>query len=162
MVYLTKLMYKEEVTAEETVISRTHMALVGSTLSAGNGETSFSDYLEKKNDMTVDVFAKEGATITGDGAMEYIIVYAKEHYGCPVMFYTGTKYDSDQYAKMVELTKEIQDKWDIGIINMWDELDTDIPEYNYYMANGIHPNRAGYLDWWTPFFEQEITEYLGL
>ena len=101
-------------------------------------------------------------TTTIAGAMEYIIAYAEEHYGCPVMFYTGTKYDSKQYAEMVELTKKLQEKWGIGIIDMWDDLDADIPEYHYYMANGIHPNRAGYLDWWTPFFEQEIEKYLGL
>lgn len=101
-------------------------------------------------------------TTTIAGAMEYIIAYADEHYGCPVMFYTGTKYDSEQYGEMVELTKKLQEKWGIGIIDMWDDLDADIPEYHYYMANGIHPNRAGYLDWWTPFFEQEIEKYLGL
>ena len=101
-------------------------------------------------------------TSTVAGAMEYIIAYAGEHYGCPVMFYTGTKYDSKQYAEMVELTKKLQEKWGIGIIDMWDDLDADIPEYHYYMANGIHPNRAGYLDWWTPFFEQEIEKYLDL
>lgn len=101
-------------------------------------------------------------TSTVAGAMEYIIAYAGEHYGCPVMFYTGTKYDSKQYAEMVELTKKLQEKWGIGIIDMWDDLDADIPEYYYYMANGIHPNRAGYLDWWTPFFEQEIEKYLDL
>jgi lysophospholipase L1-like esterase len=101
-------------------------------------------------------------TTTVAGAMEYIIAYADQHYGCPVMFYTGTKYDSEQYGEMVELTKKLQEKWGIGIIDMWDDLDADIPEYHYYMANGIHPNRAGYLDWWTPFFEQEIEKYLDL
>lgn len=101
-------------------------------------------------------------TSTVIGAMEYVIAYAKENYHCPVMFYTGTKYDSDQYEEMVEATLELQEKWDIGVIDMWNNLDTDIPEYEYYMSNGIHPNRAGYLDWWTPYFEECITEYLKL
>lgn len=99
-------------------------------------------------------------TSTIAGAMEYIIAYAEDNYKCPVMFYTGTKYDSELYGKMVELTYELQDKWGIGIIDMWNNLDTDIDNYDYYMANGIHPNRAGYLDWWTPFMEQEIENYL--
>jgi len=33
--------------------------------------------------------------------MEYIICYAKQTWNCPVLFYTGTKYDSEQYAEMV-------------------------------------------------------------
>ena len=45
----------EEVTTEENILSGTHAAVVGSTLTAGNGTTSYTDYLEKKNDMTVDV-----------------------------------------------------------------------------------------------------------
>ena len=48
-------------------------------------------------------------TTTVAGAMEYIIAYADQHYGCPVMFYTGTKYDSEQYGEMVELTKKLQE-----------------------------------------------------
>ena len=34
--------------------------------------------------------------------MEYIIVYAKQTWNCPVIFYTGTKYDSKQYQQMVD------------------------------------------------------------
>lgn len=101
-------------------------------------------------------------TSTVIGAMEYVIAYAKKNYNCPVMFYTGTKYDSEQYGEMVEATLKLQDKWGIGVIDMWNNLDVNIPKYNYYMANGIHPNRAGYLDWWTPYFEECITEFLGL
>ena len=46
--------------------------MVGSTLTAGNGTTSYTDYLEKKNDMTVDVVAKKDATLTGDGENSYM------------------------------------------------------------------------------------------
>lgn len=100
-------------------------------------------------------------TTTVIGAMEYIICYAKQTWNCPVMFYTGTKYDSEQYGKMVEALKELQKKYGIGVIDMWDNLDTDIPEYSSYMSDGIHPNRAGYLKWWTPYMEQCIIEYLS-
>lgn len=100
-------------------------------------------------------------TTTVIGAMEYIICYARQTWNCPVMFYTGTRYDSEQYAEMVEALKQLQDKYGIGVIDMWDNLDTDIPEYDDYMADGIHPNRAGYLNWWTPYMEQCIIEYLS-
>ncbi len=100
-------------------------------------------------------------TTTVMGAMEYVICYAKQTWNCPVMFYTGTKYDSDQYAKMVEALKQLQAKYGIGVINMWDNLDTNIPQYDEYMADEIHPNRAGYLNWWTPYMEQCMIEYLS-
>lgn len=99
-------------------------------------------------------------TSTVIGAIEYIITYAQQTWNCPVMFYTGTKYDSEQYGKMVEVLKQLQQKYEFGIINMWDELNADIPEYDSYMSDGIHPNRKGYLEWWTPFMEEKMIEYL--
>ena len=76
------------------------------------------------------------------------------------MFYTGTKYDSEAYGQMVEALKQLQGKYEFGIIDMWDDLDADIPEYDEYMSDGIHPNRKGYLEWWTPFMEEKMIEYL--
>lgn len=98
------------------------------------------------------------------GAIEYIIAYVKETWNCPVIFYTGTKYDSERYAEMVELLLEIQEKWDIGIIDLWNEEEmnaVDSEKYKLYMVNGIHPSRAGYKEWWTPQFEKYLYEYLG-
>ena len=42
-------------------------------------------------------------TSTVAGAIEFVISYAKETWNCPVMFYTNPKYDSAEYAAMVEL-----------------------------------------------------------
>ena len=49
-------------------------------------------------------------TATVIGAMEYIIAYVEENWDCPVMFYTGTKYDSEQYAQMVDDLLKLQEK----------------------------------------------------
>ena len=87
-------------------------------------------------------------TSTVAGAMEYIICYARETWDCPIIFYTGTKYDSAQYAEMVELLYALQDKWDIGIIDLWnnDAMNAVSKEdYKLYMADHIHPTQAGYL-----------------
>ena len=94
--------------------------------------------------------------------MEYIIAWTKENLHCPVAFYTGTKYDSAQYAAMVEALLKLRDKWGIGVIDLWHGLDTDIPEYDLYMADPIHPTRAGYREWWTPFMEQELEKILNV
>ncbi len=96
------------------------------------------------------------------GAMEYIICYAKETWDCPVSFYTGTKYDSVAYGKMVDALYELQEKWGIGIIDLWnDEEMNSISEskYNSYMSDPIHPNRLGYKVWWTPKFVEFLEKY---
>ena len=102
-------------------------------------------------------------TQTVAGAIEYIICYAKQTWNCPVIFYTGTQYNSEHYGQMVDILLEIQGKWDIGVIDMWNDVQMNAvskDKYNLYMVNGIHPSRAGYRDWWTPKFEAYLAEYL--
>ena len=102
-------------------------------------------------------------TATVIGAMEYIVKYAMDTWNCPVMFYTGTQYDSEQYGEMVKATLELQKKWDFGLIDLWnnDEMNAvSEDDYEKYMKDGIHPNRTGYVEWWTPQFEAAIIDYL--
>ena len=100
-------------------------------------------------------------TSTVAGAMEYIIAYAKDKWDCPVAFYTNPKYDSAEYAAMVELLYKIRDKWGISVIDMWTELPEITEEQRaLYMADTIHPTRAGYLEWWTPVMEKDILEII--
>lgn len=95
------------------------------------------------------------------GAIEYIIAYTKQTWDCPVVFYTGTYYDDANYSAMVAALLQIQGKWDIGVINMWDDAEmkalVGTEQYDVYMADKIHPSLEGYTEWWTPEFE----EYLG-
>lgn len=116
---------------------------------------------EKSQSTNIDDFD----TRTIAGAIEYIISYAKTTWNCPVIFYTGTKYNSSYYGQMVDLLLDIQTKWDIGVIDLWNDPEMNAvskSDYNLYMVNGIHPSQAGYRDWWTPKFETYITSYLGL
>lgn len=116
--------------------------------------------MKKELGSVSDSFNKEDFdTKTIAGAIEYIIAYAKETWDCPVIFYTGTKYDNEHYAKMVDLLLEIKDKWDIGVIDLWNDDDMNKvsdDDYKLYMVNKIHPSRAGYRDWWTPKFEEYL------
>lgn len=103
-------------------------------------------------------------TQTVAGAIEYVIAYSKETWDCPVIFYTGTKYDNEHYADMVDLLLKIQEKWGIGVIDLWNNTEMNAvseEDYKLYMVNGIHPSRAGYLEWWTPVMEEYLIEYLG-
>lgn len=97
------------------------------------------------------------------GAMEYVIVYARQTWDCPVVFYTGTKYESPEYQAMVDALLKLQEKYGIGVINLWDdeEMNAVSPrDYLRYMYDSIHPTKAGYLDWWTPKMESYLYEYL--
>ena len=96
------------------------------------------------------------------GAMEYIISYAKSTWNCPVLFYSGTRFISDLYQNMTELLPVMQEKWNIGLIDLWnhEEMYTITDEaYSLYMFDPIHPTRAGYLEWWTPVFEKDLTAF---
>lgn len=103
-------------------------------------------------------------TSTITGAMEYIIAYARETWGCPVIFYTGTRYDSPAYEAMVNRLLELQEKWDIGVLDLWNSEKMNAvsqEEYNKYMGDSIHPTRNGYCDWWLPEFEAYLDAFLN-
>lgn len=98
-------------------------------------------------------------TKTVAGATEYIIAYAKKTWDCPVIFFTQAKYDSAEYEKMTELLYEIKEKWDIEIIDLWNnESINNISEEErkLYLVDSIHPTKAGYRDWWLPEFQSAL------
>lgn len=102
-------------------------------------------------------------TSTVAGAVEYIIAYAEQTWNCPVLFYTNPQYDSEQYEAMVKLLQQIAEKWDITVIDMWNDADFNAlteEQRTLYMADGIHPTQAGYLKWWTPYMEKYLMEEL--
>lgn len=107
--------------------------------------------------------ANDFDTQTVSGAIEYIIAYAKEIWDCPIVFYTQSKYDSNHYAKMVDLLLRIQKKWDITVIDFWNNEEINsISEVqkNLYLVDHIHPTKAGYKEWWLPEFQKCLYEIL--
>ena len=101
----------------------------------------------------------EFKTDTVTGAIEYIIAYSRQTWNCPVIFYTGTKYDNKRYQEMLDALLDTQEKWGIGVIDLWNDPDMNAvseEDYKLYMYDSIHPTQAGYLLWWTP----KIEEYL--
>lgn len=101
-------------------------------------------------------------TATIVGAIEYIVAVAKETWGCEVSFYTGTKYDSELYGRMVEALYDVQEKWNIGIIDLWNDEEMNAvssSDYARYMSDSIHPTLLGYRVWWTPKFIAHLEKY---
>lgn len=103
-------------------------------------------------------------TTTVCGAINTIIDYAKTTWNCPVIFYTNAYYDSASYAAMVAAIKEISTVKDIGVIDLYTDTafnDITSAQRKLYMADKIHPTKAGYLEWWMPKMEQYIYDYIG-
>ncbi len=102
-------------------------------------------------------------TSTVTGAMEFIINYAQSTWNCPVVFFTGSYYDSERYGAMVERLTELKDKYGIGVLDLWHGGEfNNIPDADraVYMNDNIHPTKAGYRDWWGPELEKQLLEYL--
>ena len=107
---------------------------------------------------------KDFDTSTVAGAIEYIIAYAREKWNCPVAFYTSPKFDSEAYAVMVSLLYAIQKKWKIAIIDMWSDGNFNnitAEQRARYMADPVHPTRSGYLEWFTPYFENSLSQLIA-
>lgn len=98
------------------------------------------------------------------GAMETIISYVQAVFGCPVVFYSGSYFDSEAYALMVDIMLDIQAKWGTGVVDLFHNEEMTAlygtEQHAAYMADDIHPNRLGYVEWWTPVFEEYLAEFV--
>ena len=117
-----------------------------------SGEKALGEISESMNKEDFD-------TTTVAGAIEYIIAYAKETWDCPVIFYTNPKYDNEHYASMVAILEDIAEKWDIDLVNLWEDEDINKmieEDRKNLLYDFIHPRPGFYLDVWTPYFENAI------
>lgn len=125
-------------------------------------QLSTNDATQKKPlGIVSEVGVQDFDTSTVCGAVEYIITYVRKTWNCPVVFYTNAYYASEEYAAMVAALQKIAEKYSIGVIDLYtDQAFNDIDEAQraLYMADVIHPTRAGYLEWWTPVIEKKLIE----
>ena len=98
------------------------------------------------------------------GAMETMITYIRKTFNCPVLFYSGSYYESEAYAKMVDLMHLIADKWDMPVIDLFSDPDMqkayDTPYYHEVMSDPIHPKKRGYTEWWAPKMKEVLDRIL--
>lgn len=117
------------------------------------GEVSTSFDLQDFDDTTIA------------GAIETIIAYTRETFHCPVVFYTGTYCEKENYAEMVALLHEIEAKWGIGVIDMYNDPGMTAvfgtEQYDIWMGDQVHPHKSGYVEWWTPVIDAYLTEYMS-
>ena len=129
----------ETVAENHSAVSTYKYAISGTMLT----NTSDSSYVERMKEidpnMDIDAFVVQLSTndatngmplgeisdsdeyddTTIVGAMETIISYVKSTWDCPVVFYTGTYFESDEYQAMVDKLFELKDKWDIDVVDLW-------------------------------------------
>ncbi len=90
-----------------------------------------------------------------EAAIRFIADYVKATWGCPMVFYTGTYFDSKPYAAMVALLRRLAGEYGFAILDLWDDpsmRSVSEADYKRYMSDPIHPNLTGYRQWWTPKF----------
>ena len=176
--YREKISYITQLMDPAGVLQRTeHLDLLVVQLSTNDGtmEIDLGSVNKEKDLESFDVS-------TSAGAMEYIIAYAEKKWHCPVMFYVNPYIHPEEYEmldqkkqeeiyqglvvkyeKLIALLYQIQEKWQIGVIDLWNEASfrsISMELKRYYMADIIHPYKSGYLFWYTPFICQKMEEMI--
>lgn len=94
-------------------------------------------------------------TKTITGALEYIISNAQKNWKCPILIYTNPYFESNLYSQMVELSHKLVEKYNIEILDFYNNSNFKNQD-KLYMADEIHPTRAGYKEKWLPEFENKL------
>ncbi|MCH5157373.1 MAG: SGNH/GDSL hydrolase family protein [Clostridiales bacterium] len=135
-----------------------------------------NDRLNKRGEIAEGKDRTYFDTATTLGGVEYIISYVVETWHCPVYFYSGSFFGDSgvrsssnptgtNYGKLIDDVKDVVSKWqnygyDVDVIDLFNDSDfnsqvTD-DYYKWCTNDAIHPKRAGYLNWWMPYFEQYL------
>lgn len=88
-------------------------------------------------------------------AIRFIIDHVNQTFGCPILFYTGTFFESGEYRDMIDLLYRIHEEIPFFILDLYHDEDmrsVSEEDYGCYMSDPIHPTLTGYRDWWTPKF----------
>lgn len=89
------------------------------------------------------------------GALQYMVWQARKKWACPVLLYTNPDFGDPFYGQMVEKALILAKQEDFAVLDLYHELGK--ASSSLYMADLIHPTRAGYLKIWTPLFEQKLS-----
>ena len=105
--------------------------------------------------------AGETDTHTVAGALNHIVATVRGRWDCPLVFFTGARFDSPRYQNMVDLLFDMQRIHGFGIIDLWDDAAWNaIPDDRraLYMHDPVHPTKAGYRDWWGPEMVRQLLD----
>lgn len=111
--------------------------------------------------LTESIDREDFDTKTTTGAIEYIIASVRETWHCPIVFYIPQQYNNRHYPELIRILYQIQGKWDIQIIDLWNN-EKITKRFNrrptFRQMDGLHPTKHGYLACYVPIFEKTLTE----
>ncbi len=125
-------------------------------------QLSTNDASQNKTLGEISNYPYDCSTIAG--ALQEIVTYARATWKCPIVFYTGPKYNSPLYGQMVGLLHQVATKEHVQVINLWndDKLNQiSGSDYELYMVDEIHPTKAGYKCWVGPAIEYGLIEIVS-
>lgn len=94
------------------------------------------------------------------GAMEYIVIYCRDTWGCPVGFYTGYYPEDEDYQKLIDAMNIVAEKWKVDTIDFCNSPSITINDDNKkeYLASKHYPTAQGYKEFFTPMVEVFFVE----
>ncbi len=139
-------------------------AVSGTTLADIDSTSYVSRLKAVPRDTAVDLFVCQLSTNDAkkdielrkvDEAIRFILDYVRDTFGCPTVFYTGTYFESEKYASMIELLYEIRREYDFCVLDLYNDAEmcaVSEEDRTRYMKDKVHPTLIGYKEWWTPKF----------
>lgn len=94
------------------------------------------------------------------GALQYMVWQAQQKWHCPILLFTNPDFGNPFYGQMVEQTLILAKQEGFAVLDLYHELGKK--SASLYMADPIHPTRAGYLKIWTPLFERKLSALFNL
>lgn len=154
----TTLVEEDAYNSADSYVARFKQELTESQPDAFVLQLSTNDANQDKNLGKIADQDFDTQTITG--ALEYMISTAQKKWQCPILIYTNPYFANPLYKQMVTRTHELVQKYHIEILDFYNHPDFQ-HQASLYMADKIHPTRAGYLGKWLPLFEEKLTEILS-
>lgn len=76
-----------------------------------------------------------------EDAIRFILVYVKNTFGCPIVFYTGTYFESDAYVEMIHLLYRLQNEYDFYILDLYhdEKMQGFLYASNFLFIQQINP-----------------------
>ncbi len=153
-----------ECMADACDISVIKEAVSGTTLADINRKSYVARLKRVSTDTKIDLFICQLSTNDAsqkiplqetEEAIRFILQYVRKSFGCPVLFYTGTYFESEAYESMIRLLYALQKEYNFYILDLFNDEKMrriDPALYKKYMHDPIHPTLVGYREWWTPQF----------
>lgn len=121
--------------------------------------------------------------VTASGALATIVARGRERWGAglPILVFTGSRFSPKhparrRYEDLVALARALADREGVALLDLYHatlrlpdgeaaalaSFTNDVPaaQRRLFLADDIHPTRAGYRDWWTPAFVEALTALL--